>query len=48
MRENLNERIGWLSKDMKLGMLMIDEVCGYDMYVYVEVFVRVDGFLGIG
>jgi salicylate hydroxylase len=47
-RENLNERIGWSSKDTKPGMLTIDEVCGYDMHAHVEALARVDGLLGTG
>ncbi|KAJ4174172.1 hypothetical protein NW754_004587 [Fusarium falciforme] len=34
-RENLNERIGWSSKNTKPGMLTIDEVCGYDMHSHI-------------
>ncbi|KAJ3464827.1 hypothetical protein MRS44_009613 [Fusarium solani] len=34
-RENLDERIGWSSKNTKPGMLTIDEVCGYDMYSHI-------------
>ncbi|KAF4964261.1 hypothetical protein FSARC_7815 [Fusarium sarcochroum] len=34
-RENLNERIGWSSKDTKPGMLTIDEVCAYDMHAHI-------------
>ncbi|KAK0385628.1 hypothetical protein NLU13_6805 [Sarocladium strictum] len=43
-RENLNERIGWSSKDTKPGMLTIDEVCGYDMHAHVESLARAAGF----
>lgn len=39
-RENLNERIGWSSKDTRPGMLTIDEVCGYDMHAHIEELVR--------
>ncbi|KAG5654807.1 hypothetical protein KAF25_004693 [Fusarium avenaceum] len=34
-RENLNERIGWSSKNTKPGMLTIDEVCAYDMHAHI-------------
>ncbi|KAH6663981.1 hypothetical protein F5X68DRAFT_251224 [Plectosphaerella plurivora] len=39
-RENLNERIGWSSKNTRPGMLTIDEVCGYDMHAHIEGLVR--------
>lgn len=39
-RENLNERIGWSSKDTKPGMLTIEEVCGYDMHAHIAELVR--------
>ncbi|WXC64775.1 hypothetical protein SNK03_010587 [Fusarium graminearum] len=39
-RENLNERIGWSSKDTKPGMLTIDEVCAYDMHSHIAGLVK--------
>ncbi|RBR13297.1 uncharacterized protein FIESC28_08263 [Fusarium coffeatum] len=39
-RENLNERIGWSSKDTKPGMLTIDEVCAYDMHAHIAELVK--------